>query len=547
MGTENNNLGIYQAKERVAMLTTGNVYFVDSGASLAVDSPEYGASPDRPFATLDFAVGRCTANNGDLIYVMPGHSETLIADSGVDVDVAGVKIVGMGSGADRPTFDFTTTTAADFKLAAANVSIENLLFTSGIDDQAMMIETSGDDVEIGFCEFRNNSSTQALILVNIGVASNDSDRFYMHDCRLISDTASATGGISITALQAGIRLEDNYVRGDYSTAAITSAVIHTDCVVKGNYIQNDNNTAYAIKFTTTSTGMVQDNILVTDAIATALDLGNCFASGNMYQDDGDQDVTATPIPSAATTGGTTMASLHAVPGQDATTDVNMRDVIGKKDDTASTSVVTTDSIMSYLKGLIGFHTVPTADATTDAQMRDVIGRKTDTSSNVVVATDSLMSYLKGLVADTGVQTLTKVSATGSISATPDPLFTITGGPIHVVSLVGNVTVDIQDQSCTLQVRAAVTTPAATPAMSTAVQIQDDDNGTTYTFVGGAGVLTPTSAGAVIIDMASATLRETEWVVPIGGIEMVGSATNSGEITWVMTYYANDLATVVVAA
>ena len=71
------------------MLTTGNVFFVDSGASLAVDSTAHGDSPERPFATLDYAVGRCTANNNDVVYVMAGHSETLTADSAVDLDVAG--------------------------------------------------------------------------------------------------------------------------------------------------------------------------------------------------------------------------------------------------------------------------------------------------------------------------------------------------------------------------------------------------------------------------------------------------------------------------
>src|SRR3990167_2616461 len=104
MSTTNKNLGRYQAKSRPAMLTTGNVFFVDSGASLAVDDTAHGDSPERPFATLDYAVGQCTASNGDIIYVMPGHAETISADSGVDVDVAGVTIIGVGRGASRPTF-----------------------------------------------------------------------------------------------------------------------------------------------------------------------------------------------------------------------------------------------------------------------------------------------------------------------------------------------------------------------------------------------------------------------------------------------------------
>ena len=111
-------------------LGTGNRFYVDSGTG--TDGAGYGRNPDSPTATVDYAVGLCTASNGDIIYVMPGHAESLGADSAVDVDVAGVTIIGLGSGALRPTFT-ATAIAGDFKLAAASIRIENLLFLSGID------------------------------------------------------------------------------------------------------------------------------------------------------------------------------------------------------------------------------------------------------------------------------------------------------------------------------------------------------------------------------------------------------------------------------
>jgi hypothetical protein len=49
---------------------------------------------------------------------------------------------------------------------------------------------------------------------------------------------------------------------------------------------------------------------------------------------------------------TTIPTLHAVPTKDATTDANMRDVIGKKDDTAVTTVGTQKSLIGYAKGII---------------------------------------------------------------------------------------------------------------------------------------------------------------------------------------------------
>lgn len=56
-------------------LTTGSIFFVHSGTG--VNALGGGRNPDAPLATLDYAIGLCTANKGDMIFVMPGHAETL--------------------------------------------------------------------------------------------------------------------------------------------------------------------------------------------------------------------------------------------------------------------------------------------------------------------------------------------------------------------------------------------------------------------------------------------------------------------------------------
>ncbi len=488
-------------------VVTGNRFYVDSGATNASDD-NLGTSPTVPLATLDGAVNKCTANNGDHIYLMPGHAETISADAattpGPDINVAGVTVIGMGNGSDRPTFTFDNT-AADFKINVANGIIHNLLFLAGVASQVMGVEVSGVDGEVGYCEFRNTSAFEMLIALNIGIASNDSDRLNVHHNRFISDTAGSTSAISMTALQAGVRIENNYIRGDYSDAAVQSAVVHTDCVVKDNYIQNDNNTSHAIQFSTTSTGIIRDNVLVTDAIATALDQGSCFATGNQFYDDGDTDTGGSVIPTTAGTGAVGFASitaLHAVPSQDATTDVNVRDVVGKKNDTASP---------------------------------------------VPATTDSLVSYAKGSMAGT-VRVLAKTAAT--VLNGDDPLFTIVGAPIHILSITGYVSGAAISGAATMHLNMAVTTPAADISLSTAVAIDSDADGTIYHFLGDGGVLTPESTGVVFLpldDAADGTDKPTQWLVPPGTIEASGSAARTGAIIWVMAYYNNPAATVTVAA
>src|SRR5512139_4050842 len=83
-------------------ITTGNIWYVNYNHANAADTTANGQDPVYPFKTIDYAIGQCTASNGDIIYVMPGHTEDIIAAGSITVDVAGVSIVGLGNGTNRP-------------------------------------------------------------------------------------------------------------------------------------------------------------------------------------------------------------------------------------------------------------------------------------------------------------------------------------------------------------------------------------------------------------------------------------------------------------
>ena len=104
----------------------------------------------------------------------------------------------------------------------------------------------------------------------------------------------------------------------------------------------------------------------------------------------------------------TVDGLHDVPTADAETNLYIRDVVGIKTDAANTgAVANTKSLMAYAKQNVtnvntidGLHDVPTADAETNLYMRDVIGIKTDTAAaGVVTEVESLMAYTKQLITD----------------------------------------------------------------------------------------------------------------------------------------------------
>lgn len=237
----------------------GNIWFVDSGSGTGADSAGYGKNPDAPFLTLDYAIGQCEASNGDVIYVMPGHAEDLDADSAVDVDVAGITIIGLGHGAARPTFN-ATAVAGDFKLAAASTVIKNLLFTGGIDATTGIIEVSAADCAIIDCEYRDVTGQATDVLITTANA----DRLLIDGFKVIG--AAAAGANSAIALVGAddCEIRNCFLYGNFAVGAIdlrttaSSRVNIHDCK-----IWTENAADIAIVDTiTASTGWIGPNLQI---------------------------------------------------------------------------------------------------------------------------------------------------------------------------------------------------------------------------------------------------------------------------------------------
>lgn len=196
----------------------GNVYHVDSGHANASDSNE-GTDPNRPLATLDAAVGKCTANNGDVILVSEGHAENLAADSAVDIDVAGVTVIGLGSGAARPTFTCTAV-AGDFKLAAASVVIQNLLFLNDVDQSTGLLEVSAADCQILDCEIREKDSSAKQANVYL-ITTAAADRLLLDGLK-VNQAGADAGPVSAIDLVGAddCEIRNSRFYGNFSTSII---------------------------------------------------------------------------------------------------------------------------------------------------------------------------------------------------------------------------------------------------------------------------------------------------------------------------------------
>lgn len=267
--------------------STGTAFFVCNATNANGSNGNSGLSPDQPFATLANAISNCTASKGDTIYVMPGHAEACIAAGTITVNKAGVRIIGLGVGRNRPVISFTTATAASFDVTAANVLVQNMVFSMvGVDAITAGINVSAADVAFVDCEMETANATNQATLAVLTTAA--ADRFRMERCHLhgTADAGSAAavrlvGGTAIT-------IRDCIMVGAYTTSKgpidnITTAI--TNLTIDGCILSNLTAlSTVCINLVSTTTGSVSNcRLSVLSGTAPIVGAALNQVGGNYYK------------------------------------------------------------------------------------------------------------------------------------------------------------------------------------------------------------------------------------------------------------------------
>jgi hypothetical protein len=172
---------------------TGTTYYVDSDASNAADTNS-GRSWARPLATISGAIAKCTANQGDTIILAESHSETYTTTGAKFVaSVAGITIIGLGEGSDRPTLTFSHV-GATTTISAANVTIYNVMFITGIDSVVTYGTISGADCKLINCETRDAAAKEVIDAFTVTTTAS---RFKAYGHKHIGDVSTGDASESI--------------------------------------------------------------------------------------------------------------------------------------------------------------------------------------------------------------------------------------------------------------------------------------------------------------------------------------------------------------
>jgi len=277
----------------------GDVFWVDSGAGANTGKGTF----DKPFATIDYAIGRCTASNGDMIMVKPGHAETLAAN--ITMDVIGVTVYGLGQGTLRPTI---TVGAFDGTVAmtAANSAMYNVRFVlEDTDDTvASAITITADGCVVDGCETVVHATAQ----FTTHLTATDAQFVEIRNNKFRSlHTASSTSGVVVDGCD-DLVMVGNTIDGHFTEHALDNTTpASADEILRAyigyNNIINRSTTAgdLAVQLDAAATGMFEYNNIVGGLATTAAnyDIGDMASMGSLVADSVGVDVHGIALGTAA--------------------------------------------------------------------------------------------------------------------------------------------------------------------------------------------------------------------------------------------------------
>lgn len=215
-------------------------------------------------STLSAAFNKAVPGRGDIIVVLPGHTENVSVGTYLSTMVAGTKVIGVGQGTARPTFTFTAT-ASRWTVAAANCAFSNLIL-SGAGGVAVTI---GFDITAAGCAFLGcefvTSATATSRFDNVMRLSAGGDDFLFAGNRMRGANAAngVVDNILVNATVARGTIVDNKMSLGVTVATvglIRFAAIATDFLIARNYMSSTLATSSTIlDFDAAATGFAHDN------------------------------------------------------------------------------------------------------------------------------------------------------------------------------------------------------------------------------------------------------------------------------------------------
>ena len=268
-GVSSFGIPIYGAQANSAPLT-GTVLFVDTVNGVDAGN---GNGPNSAYQTLTYALTQVPSGAYATIFVMQGSTVTISSATALLLNVANVSIVGLGTGSQRPVFNFTTANTAAIPVSAAGVTVSNIRHTANFLSIARAYTVTATGFTLDSCSFTDASGVlNFLNIINCTGAANTADR--------LTVTNNSWYGLGTTSVNSFVLTANDIDRltfsGNYANLAATTdaasgvtvtAGVLTNASIAYNrtYRKNTATTTGALVNLsgTTSTGLINNNYCLT--------------------------------------------------------------------------------------------------------------------------------------------------------------------------------------------------------------------------------------------------------------------------------------------
>jgi hypothetical protein len=281
----NSGYGMLATHIMASTLSGGQVFVVCKNAAAQVDLLKQMFRPDdlgrvRFAATIDGAMDLVVANRGDLVLVAPGHTETVT--TAITLDVAGVKVLGLGWGSLRPTI--TVNGAIDgVNINAANVWFDNFNFAAPeTDEQTSVINING----VAGCTVRNiralgsKTSKNVVDMITVVAASDD---LLIENIEFYNTVVAVNSFISLEGASSRVTLRNIVCHGDVATAGLIDGALITQLFMEDVRIAVVGSSKPAATLDSNPTGLARNCFFsgTSTTLATNANLGNALRVDNI--------------------------------------------------------------------------------------------------------------------------------------------------------------------------------------------------------------------------------------------------------------------------
>jgi hypothetical protein len=290
--------GVQELGNLFLSVTGGKVFYVGTAAMIA-QYPDVGVGiANRLFTDVNTALGQCVSGRGDVIYVLPGYTESIAtSDAWSNLAATDVTIIGMGRGTNRPTFTWTATGStvlfdtANFKLINCQLYLAGAHAAGAALTVAAPITVSAAGCEISNCQIFWGFDADQIVTIGITTtAAADWFRFNSNTC--YAETAAVPTTTFMRLVGADyFQMWDTKIQGPGSTTTLapvqflTTASLAIDirrCIIQNTLASSIHAVTGMAGLTGTAIdclwGILDNATLVGFVTPASMQFGYCYTS-----------------------------------------------------------------------------------------------------------------------------------------------------------------------------------------------------------------------------------------------------------------------------